>query len=89
MARLAGPDFDEFAEFLKEKQELIVDELEDMEGEDGATFSKDPWGCFLTDDAAGSGGITRVIQGGASSTGWWRESTMVGLLENQRVSPCG
>ena len=31
--------------------------------DDPAKFSRDPWGCFLTDDD-GSGGLTRVLQGG-------------------------
>lgn len=57
--------FDDFATFLKEKQGEIITELEEMEmegGEGAAKFSRDPWGCFLTDD--GSGGLTRVLQGG-------------------------
>lgn len=55
--------FDDFATFLKEKQDEIITELEQMEGD--AKFSLDPWGCFLTDeDENRSGGLTRVLQGG-------------------------
>jgi coproporphyrinogen III oxidase len=38
--------------------------MEEMEGGEGAAkFSRDPWGCFLTEDD-GSGGLARVLQGG-------------------------
>lgn len=60
--------FDDFVEFLKERQQSIIDEIEAVERKWGskAAFSNDPWGVFdpETDAAGASGGITRVIQGG-------------------------
>ena len=57
--------FDGFVEFLKAQQTDIIQELEEVEGESGETFSRDPWGALAgRTNTAGSGGITRVLQGG-------------------------
>jgi coproporphyrinogen III oxidase len=67
--------FDDFVEFLLAQQTAIISEIEgSIERTSGATFSRDPWGVFaLHDDPLlpnrssdnKSGGITRVLQGGA------------------------
>ena len=57
--------FDDFVGFLKAQQSSIIAQLEDMEIASNATFSCDPWGAFASEKASGgSGGITRVLQGG-------------------------
>jgi len=67
--------FDDFVNFLLQQQDQIIDQLERMEAsaKSQASFSKDPWGIFATDDidkkslegkTLNSGGITRVLQGG-------------------------
>lgn len=63
--------FEDFVQDLLAQQSAIVAELEGtVERESGATFGCDPWGCFAhTNDTninISSGGITRVLQGGAA-----------------------
>ena len=59
--------FMEFVEFLKETQNRIIAQVEEMDGS-GKKFSKDPWGVFDENNENSkqllSGGITRVLQGG-------------------------
>mmetsp|Transcript_48694 Transcript_48694/g.146747 ORF Transcript_48694/g.146747 Transcript_48694/m.146747 type:complete len:383 (-) Transcript_48694:58-1206(-) len=61
--------FHEFSSFLQSTQRDIIAQLEEADGS-GETFTEDRWGIFqertYDDDvpASGSGGITRVIQGG-------------------------
>lgn len=55
--------FHDFVADLQEKQNAIIDELEEMDGS-GAQFTNDTWGCFSGETTAFSGGITRVLQGG-------------------------
>jgi len=69
--------FEDFATFLQTKQNEIIQQIEEMDGS-GETFCRDTWGIFAQnndkDDGStststpsvvvGSGGITRVIQGG-------------------------
>ena len=50
--------FDSFANFLQQQQSEIIHQLEDIET---ASFCCDPWGSV----DKGSGGITRVLQGGS------------------------
>jgi coproporphyrinogen III oxidase len=62
--------FMEFAAFLQDTQREIIQEIEDMDDSSGATFTNDTWGVFAqgngngNDNTSGSGGITRVLQGG-------------------------
>jgi coproporphyrinogen III oxidase len=67
--------FDDFVDFLKQKQAEIIQQLEDMESKSsGAKFSRDCWGVFDDETTSAndvnksmmttSGGITRVLQGG-------------------------
>jgi len=70
--------FDDFVEFLIKRQDDIIGQLEDLESSFGsdATFGNDPWGIFEQDEdggsagqrdvlhKSGSGGRTRVLQGG-------------------------
>jgi coproporphyrinogen III oxidase len=62
--------FMEFATFLQDIQREIIREIEEMDGSSGATFTNDTWGVFAQDNGngnnntSGSGGITRVLQGG-------------------------
>lgn len=58
----AGVLFEEFAEMLQQKQQEIIDTLEQVDGS-GERFSRDSWGLFAGGDGS-SGGVTRVIQGG-------------------------
>jgi len=55
--------FDQFVEFIKEKQASIVQDIEEIE-EGSATFTVDEWGVFAGNTSSPAGGITRVIQGG-------------------------
>ena len=65
--------FVELASFLRAKQRTMISDLEEMDGS-GESFSEDCWGVFADDGGgagvtvdlpdAGSGGVTRVIQGG-------------------------
>ena len=59
--------FDDFVDFLKQKQADIIAEIEGLEN--GSKFSRDGWGIFSDDGSIDtslkSGGITRVVQGGA------------------------
>ena len=61
--------FQSFSAFLQSTQQSIISQLEEVDGS-GETFTEDRWGVFeggtYADSipAAGSGGITRVIQGG-------------------------
>ena len=57
--------FDNFASFLETKQSEIIEQIETKDGS-GVKFCRDPWGIFSedSDSSTGSGGITRVIQGG-------------------------
>merc|ERR1712176_1223835 len=48
---------------IREQQENIIDVLEKMDGS-GAKFSDDKWGAQPCDGENGSGGATRVLQGG-------------------------
>jgi coproporphyrinogen III oxidase len=63
--------FTDFVEFLKEKQNRIIVQLEAIEQSSGAHFTRDAWGMMdeTNEDAqAGklsSGGLTRVLQGGS------------------------
>lgn len=68
---IESEEFDEFVDFLLEKQKEIVQILENLEGSchSDAKFSSDPWGVFANEhgestSSALSGGVTRVIQGG-------------------------
>lgn len=54
--------FEDFTNFLRMKQEVIIGELESIENEEHR-FTRDPWGCFL-EEKNKSGGLTRVLQGG-------------------------
>jgi coproporphyrinogen III oxidase len=54
--------FEQFVEMLQQKQEEIINTLEQVDGS-GQKFTNDTWG-FFADGDGGSGGITRVIQGG-------------------------
>lgn len=63
--------FREFAQFLRAHQSSMIEQIERADGS-GQKFSRDGWGVFTdasldddTKDIDGSGGITRVIQGGA------------------------
>lgn len=57
--------YDEFVEFLLQKQEEIIAQIEGMEEHlSGAKFTKDSWGLCVPNEKSNSGGITRVIQGG-------------------------
>jgi coproporphyrinogen III oxidase len=62
-----GSIFDSFASFLQTKQSEIIEQIETMDGS-GSKFCRDTWGIFSNGDLepslTGSGGITRVIQGG-------------------------
>jgi coproporphyrinogen III oxidase len=63
----SGILFDEFVDFLQQKQNEIIAEIESIEN--GSKFSRDGWGIFAQEDGCidtslKSGGITRVIQGG-------------------------
>jgi coproporphyrinogen III oxidase len=57
--------FTDFVEFLKSTQNVIIEEIENMDGS-GVKFSNDTWGVFkeANDEKVTSGGITRVLQGG-------------------------
>lgn len=56
--------FDDFVNFLQNKQREIIEMLEELDGS-GTKFTNDTWGCFAEDAATmTSGGMTRVIQGG-------------------------
>lgn len=63
--------FDDFASFLEKKQSEIISQIESIDGS-GEAFCRDTWGIFDDNDrgdsdkrsSGGSGGITRVIQGG-------------------------
>ena len=66
--------FNQFVDFLIQKQEEIIGQIEDAE-KGKAKFSRDAWGIFqqqpdddddttMMTSVVGSGGITRVIQGG-------------------------
>jgi coproporphyrinogen III oxidase len=72
-ASLTSKSFDAFVDFLLEKQESIIHQLEDLEAscQSDSKFTHDPWGIFTLSDPdrphssqSCSGGITRVIQGG-------------------------
>ena len=54
--------FDNFVNTMQNKQQAIIDTLEEMDGS-GAKFTNDTWGCF-DGEATSGGGITRVLQGG-------------------------
>jgi len=61
--------FDDFVDFLLDRQATIIQQVEDLERkyDSTASFSKDTWGMFDDpdqEDAKPIGGITRVIQGG-------------------------
>ncbi|KAL3908023.1 MAG: hypothetical protein SGILL_008642, partial [Bacillariaceae sp.] len=58
--------FENFVEFLQQKQSEIIGAVETMDGAE-AKFTRDTWGLFNEEERkqnAASGGITRVIQGG-------------------------
>jgi coproporphyrinogen III oxidase len=57
--------FEEFVDYLKEKQTSIISDIEALES--GSTFCRDAWGIFAEESSSEkgkSGGITRVMQGG-------------------------
>lgn len=57
--------FENFVQFLKETQDSIIHQVEELDGS-GTQFSNDKWGVFEDnfDGKSLSGGRTRVIQGG-------------------------
>jgi coproporphyrinogen III oxidase len=64
--------FEQFVDFLQDKQTEIIQQLEAREAalSSAASFSRDAWGVFASKDANNNntmtnGGITRVMQGGS------------------------
>jgi len=59
--------FEDFVQFLEQKQHDIIQTIEEMDGS-GRKFTNDPWGLYVEeqdrDETIMSGGRTRVLQGG-------------------------